>query len=61
MSFAINESVFCRSPLSFTAGDEGCVLNWARGCSKTEEWSHVEYCPEELGFFLPFAMSSYVI
>lgn len=64
MSFAINEADFYRSPVSFTASDEGYVLNWAGGCSKTGEWSHIlaiEYCPEELGFFLPFVTSSYVI
>lgn len=64
MSFAINEADFYRFPVSFTASDEGYVLNWAGGCSKTEEWSHIlaiEYCPEELGFFLPFVTSSYVI
>lgn len=64
MSFAINETDFYRSPVSFTASDEGYVLNRAGGCSKTEEWSHIlaiEYWPEELGFFLPFVTSSYVM
>lgn len=35
MSFPINKADFYRSPVSFTASDEGYVFIWAGGCSKT--------------------------